>query len=580
MKIKDKLNSAVIKKNLMLILIGTFSLAALPGKSDRAYPSDNKHRPFNVTAKNGMVAAAHPIAAEKGLEILKNGGNAVDAAVAAAFTLNVVEPFASGIGGGGFMVIYLAGDKKVTTINFREKAPAKASPEMFMREGETDQTLRTSHGLAVAVPGALSGWDYALKKYGSMSLKEVMEPAIKTAENGFVLSRTFSKINKDEYEKLMLTAGEDSCYLNNGFPYEQGDFFKNPDLAESFKTIASHGITEFYQGALAQKIVSIVQKKGGILDLNDLKTYKPIEQQPLMGSYKDYTLYTVGPPASGGLHIIQLLNILEHWPLGKWGCNSTDYIHHFSEALRFIFADREHYLGDPEFVDIPVDLLTSDKYGENIASLIDSKRTSENYPFTEFNENIHKKENTTHLCVVDKDGNIVSLTQSINHFFGSGIVPEKCGFILNNHMDDFSSRPDSVNSPQPNFRPLSSMGPLILFKDKSPFLILGSPGGTRIFPSLTQIIVNILDFSMDLDEAIEAPRFFSYSVMGEARPLSVESRIPEAVLKALVKLGHQIEIREDYDTYFGGAQGIMILEKEGLLHGGADSRRDGHAAGY
>jgi len=527
-----------------------------------------------------MVAAAHPIAAEKGLEILKKGGNAVDAAVATAFTLNVVEPFASGIGGGGFMVIYLAGDKKVTTINFREKAPAKTTPDMFMREGETDQTLRTSHGLAVAVPGALSGWDYALKKYGSMSLDEVMEPAIKTAENGFILSSTFSKINKDEYEKLMLTAGEDSCYLNNGFPYEQGDIFKNPDLAETFKTIASHGIKEFYQGALAQKIVSIVQKKGGILDLDDLKTYKPIEQQPLKGSYKDYTLYTVGPPASGGLHIIQLLNILENWPLGKWGCSSAEYIHHFSEALRFIFADREHYLGDPEFVDIPIDQLTSEDYGENIASLIDPKKMSEHYPFTEFNEKIHKKANTTHLCVVDKDGNIVSLTQSINHFFGSGIVPENCGFILNNHMDDFSSRTDSNNSPRPNHRPLSSMGPLILFKDKSPFLILGSPGGTRIFPSLTQIIVNILDFSMDLDEAIEAPRFFSYSVLGEARPLSVESRIPETVLKALEKWGHQIDIREDYDTYFGGAQGILILEKDGLLHGGADSRRDGHAAGY
>jgi gamma-glutamyltranspeptidase/glutathione hydrolase len=275
-----------------------------------------------------------------------------------------------------------------------------------------------------------------------------------------------------------------------------------------------------------------------------------------------------------------LLNILENWPLNKWGSNSPEYIHHFSEALRFIFADREHYLGDPDFIDIPIDLLTSEKYGENIASLIDPKKTSENYPFTEFDENIHQKENTTHLCVVDKNGNIVSLTQSINHFFGSGIIPEGCGFILNNHMDDFSSRPDSVNSPQPNRRPVSSMGPLILFKGKSPFLILGSPGGTRIFSSLTQIIVNIIDFSMDLDEAIEAPRFFSYSVRGKGRPISVESRIPQLVLKALEKLGHQILIKEDYDTYFGGAQGIMILEREGLIYGGADSRRDGHAAGY
>jgi len=581
MKNKNRLIISVLKASLILILMGLYIPAVIPGNSRPATSfSENKHEPHNASAKNGMTAAAHPIAAEVGLDILKKGGNAVDAAVAAAFALNVVEPFASGIGGGGFMVIYLAGDKRVTTINFREKAPAQASPEMFIREGETDQSLRTHHGLAVAVPGALAGWDYALKKYGTMTLSEVMQPAIKTAETGFALSETFSKINKDEYEKIVLTAGEDSCYLNEGFPYEKGDLFKNPDLAETFKIIASSGISEFYQGKLAQKIVSIVQKKGGILDLEDLKTYKAIEQQPLTGTYKDYTLYTVGPPASGGLHIIQLLNILEKWPLEKWGCNSAEYIHHFSEALRFIFADREHYLGDPDFIDIPIDLLTSKKYGENVASLIHQKKISANYPFTDFNENIHQKENTTHLCVVDKNGNIVSLTQSINHFFGSGIVPEGCGFILNNHMDDFSSRTDSVNSPQPNHRPLSSMGPLILFNGKSPFLILGSPGGTRIFSSLTQIIINIIDFSMDLDEAIEAPRFFSYSVRGKGRPISVESRIPQLILTALEKLGHQIQIKEAYDTYFGGAQGIMILEQEGLIHGGADSRRDGYAAGY
>lgn len=579
MKIKNRSATSAALCFIFIIMITVLSGTAV-GINRRDHQSDNKHEPSNTAAKNGIVAAAHPIAAEVGLDILKKGGNAVDAAVATAFTLNIVEPFASGIGGGGFMVLYLAKEKKVTTINFREKAPIRASPDMYIQEGETNQALRTNHGLAVAVPGALAGWDYALKKYGTMTLKEVIQPAIETAEAGYVVSQTFSQINKDEYEKILLTAGENSCYLNHGFPYEQGDTFKNPELAATFRIIAEQGIKEFYQGDLAKKIVSAITEKEGILGLDDLKAYAVIEQEPLIGAYRDYILYTVRPPASGGLHIIQLLNILKKWPLEKWGHNSPEYIHHLSEALRFIFADREHYLGDPEFVDIPIDQLISEEYGENIASLINPKKTSENYPFTEFNEEIHQKENTTHLCVVDNNGNIASMTQSINHFFGSGIVPEKCGFLLNNHMDDFSSRPDSVNAPRPGLRPVSSMGPLILFKERSPFLVLGSPGGTRIFPSLTQIIVNIVDFNMDLDEAIEAPRFFSYSIRGKKRPVSVESRIPAAVLSVLEKLGHQIEIREAYDTYFGGAQGIMILNKERLLQGGADSRRDGYAAGY
>ncbi|MBN2245786.1 MAG: gamma-glutamyltransferase [Candidatus Aminicenantes bacterium] len=579
MKIKNRSAISAILCFIFTAMI-TVPHGTAAGKNKWNNQSDNKHEPYNAIAKNGIVAAAHPTAAEAGLNILKKGGNAVDAAIATAFSLNVVEPFASGIGGGGFMVLYLAQEKKITTINFREKAPIKASPDMYIQDGETNQELRTNHGLAVAVPGALAGWDYALKKYGTMSLNEVIQPAIETAETGYMVSQTFSQINKDEYEKILLTAGENSCYLNHGFPYEQGDTFKNPELAATFRIIAKQGIKEFYHGDLAQKIVAMVTAKGGVLDLNDLKAYATMEQQPLKGTYRDYILYTVRPPASGGLHIIQLLNILKKWPLEKWGHNSPEYIHHFTEALRFIFADRERYLGDPAFVDVPVDLLISEEYGANIAAGIDPNRIKGEYPFTEIKEEIHKKENTTHLCVVDRDGNIVSMTQSINHFFGSGIVPQGCGFILNNHMDDFSSRTDSVNAPRPEHRPVSSMGPLILFKESSPILVLGSPGGTRIFSSLTQIIVNVVDFNMDLDEAIEAPRFFSYSIRGKERPVSVESRIPAAVLSALEKLGNKIQIRKDYDTYFGGAQGIMFLEKQRLLQGGADSRRDGYAAGY
>jgi len=326
--------------------------------------------------------------------------------------------------------------------------------------------------------------------------------------------------------------------------------------------------------------VQAVRKKGGLLTLKDLALYRPLEQKPLRGRYKDYTLYTIPPPGSGGLHIIQLLKISAHWPLKQWGHNSFLYIHHLSEALRLIFADRNRYLADPDFVSIPLKQLISDNYAKQIVSLIRPYRLLEHYPYHQFNSSQLKKESTTHLCVIDREGNIVSLTQYINHFFGSGIVPQDTGFLLNNHMDDFSRDPDLANAPGPGKRPLSSMGPLIMFHRQKPFLVLGSPGGTRIFSSLTQIILNIIEFGMSLDEAIEAPRFFTYSSLGKAGSLYVESRLSSSVIKALEKVGHKIIMLKAYDKYFGGAQGIMIPPEKKIIYGGADSRRDGYGAGY
>jgi gamma-glutamyltranspeptidase/glutathione hydrolase len=300
----------------------------------------------------------------------------------------------------------------------------------------------------------------------------------------------------------------------------------------------------------------------------------------LKGTYKDCTIFTIQPPSSGGLHIIQLLNVITHWPVQDWGFNSTRYIHHLSEAFRFIFADKARFLADPDFVAVPVKQLLSEDYASQIASRIRPKHLQETYPYGSFEKNQLAKENTTHLSVIDSQGNIVSLTQSINDFFGSGVVPEGYGFLLNNEMADFSPYPDSVNSPNPHKRPVSSMGPLILFKKDKPFLVLGSPGGTRIFTSLTQIILNVIEFGMTLDEAIEAPRFFTYSSDGIARSLFVESRIPQNIIHSLEKIGHAIVVREAYDKYFGGAQGILIDRSKNMLFGGADSRRDGSGAGY
>jgi gamma-glutamyltranspeptidase/glutathione hydrolase len=355
--------------------------------------------------------------------------------------------------------------------------------------------------------------------------------------------------------------------------------FRNPELAATLRLLGEKGPGEFYKGGLARKIVEAVRAKGGVMTLDDLAAYEPREVEPLRGAYKGAVIYTVPPPATGGLHVLQFLAILEEWPVGAWGFGSPSYIHHSAEAFRFIFADHHRYLGDPEHVRIPVQALLSRDYARSIAAKVRPEATAGSYPFTVLDAPPEGSGSTTHLAVVDKDGNIAAVTQSIEAFFGSGIVPGGAGFLLNNQMGDFGD-PGTPNAPGPGRRPSSSMGPMILFKDGAPFLVLGSPGGLRIFPTLAQIIVNILDFGMGLDAAIEAPRFFASSARGRALPLAIESRVSEGVRAVLEKLGHKITLKEEYDKYFGGAQGLMILGNPRRIRGGADSRRDGAGAGY
>jgi gamma-glutamyltranspeptidase/glutathione hydrolase len=543
-------------------------------------PAADRHAPHDVEARNGLVVAAHPLAAEAGRDMLKAGGNAVDAVVAAAFALNVVEPFASGIGGGGFMIIYLAAEKKTTVISFRETAPAAASPSMFADKGEAAEEWKSERGTAVGVPGMLAGWDLALRTYGTRSLAQAAARAVELAEKGYPVSETFSAINKDEYEKLLKNAGEGSVYLNQGLPYEPGDLFRNPELAATLRLIGAKGIGEFYRGGLARRIVDAVRAKGGIMTLEDLAGYKPREAAPLRGRYRGLEIATVPPPASGGLHVLQMLAVMEGWPVREWGPGSVAALHHMSEALRFLFADHDRTMADPDFVPIPLAGLLSADYARSVAARIRADRVAGSYPPTAFDPAKDHKENTTHLAAVDKDGNIVALTQSINDFFGSAIVPEGTGFLLNDHMRDFDADPKSPNAPGPGRRPVSSMAPLLVFKDGRPYLALGSPGGLRIFPTLVQIISNIVDHGMGLDEAIEAPRFYSTSGNGKAKPVAIESRIPDAVRKGLEALGHVLTVKEAYDKYFGGAQGLMFPPGRKILLGGADSRRDGAGAGY
>ena len=566
-----------------------------------AGPPADPHAPYDSVASKAMVVAAHPLAAEAGVALLKAGGNAVDAAVATAFALNASEPFASGIGGGGFMLIHMARTGKTTVVNFREKAPAAARPTMFTEKGEARDEWRTVKGTAVGVPGMLAGWSTALTKYGTKSLAQAAARAIEIAEQGFPVSATFSSINKEEYDKILKNAGEASCYLNGGLPYEPGEVFRNPDLARTLRLVAEKGTAEFYTGSVARKIVAAVGAAGGVMTLADLAAYAPVEFEPLRGTFKGYEIRTAPPPATGGLHLLQLLTVAEPWPLKAWGHNSVPAVHHLSEAMRFLFADKDRYDGDPESVAVPVRELLAPEAISRIRSAIAADRTAASYPFSRFDGGRspgfrpgisfrregssldaleEKKENTTHVCVVDAEGNIVALTQSIQNFFGTGIVPEGTGFLLNDQMGDFSTDPKSPNAPAGGRRPVSNMTPLILFRDGRPVLALGSPGGTRIFPSLAQILFNIIEYGMPLDAAIEAPRFFSYSVEGKPRPVSVEERFAAGTIAGLKALGHAVTVREPYDKYFGGAHGIMILRDRGILLGGADSRRDGVGRGY
>jgi len=433
-------------------------------------------------------------------------------------------------------------------------------------------------GKAVAVPGTLMGLKTALDTYGTMSLADVMGPAIGYMENGFEVSETLSGIIKSNFDKLSdWNDPFEIAYLKNGLALEPGDMLVQSDLAETYHSILDNGIEYFYGGELGQKIVDAVQAKGGGLSLQDLKDYKPYIRKSITGDYRGYDIYSMPPPSSGGTHIIQILNIMENFDIAGMNYHGPTHISVMAEAMKMAFADRAKYMGDPGFAkDIPLKGLTSKAYAKVLADKIDvtnpMKELSAGEPA------LYEHESTSHISVIDDDGNVVALTQTINYFFGSGIIVPDVGIVMNNEMDDFSKSPDSPNAPEPGKIPLSSMSPSIIEKDGEPFMILGTPGGTRIFTAMVQIISNVIDFGMGMDEAIEAARMHCHTLSGKAQSIKVESRIPATVVEALLLLGNEVNVYGDYDLYFGGAQGIML--KNGVFFGGGDSRRDGVAIGY
>lgn len=514
-----------------------------------------------IRARHGMVASAHALASQAGVDILKAGGNAVDAAVGAAFAVGVVEPNASGIGGEGMMVIFLAKARKAIAIDYRSVAPAAAAyPEGVPSTGHA----------AVAVPGTVAGLSLALEKYGTMKLSQVLEPAIKLASEGFAISTTLASVILDNFEPLSTEESLAKIFCPEGLPLEAGDILKNPDLAESLHKIARGGRDMFYRGELAEKIAAEMRARGGIITKEDLAKYQALEREPVKGAYRGYGLISTPPPV-GGLAVVLALQILEHFELGRHAPLSPTRIHLMAEAMKRAMTDWRAFVADPDFVEVPVAGLLAKPYAKVRAAEINPERISEN--IAPGNPARSESPSTTSLSVVDNEGNMVALTQTISDFFGAKVMVRDTGIILNNEMKNFSAQ--GVNVLAPGKRMRTTISPTILIKEGKAFATIGTPGAARILTTMPLVISNLIDYKMGIQEAIEMPRFFPSN-----RDLAIEPRLTEETVATLVKMGYKVEPLGEFDLFFGGAQGIIIDTKTRMRVGGADPRRDGAVVGY
>ncbi len=563
-----------------LALSGTGSIAqnaAIYSGLDRVHP---------VVAENGMVAAQEKVAARVGLDILQAGGNAVDASVAVGFALAVTLPRAGNLGGGGFMIVHDAQTGSTKAIDYREMAPSAAFKDMYLDDaGEPVKNRSRFHGLAIGVPGTVAGMEMALQQYGSMSLAEVIAPAIKLARDGIVVTQSLSnnlKRAEDRLKKWPQTAA--IFYKPNGDFYEPGEIFMQPDLAHTLELIRQKGADGFYKGEVAQKIAATVQAAEGLITVADMGAYKSVSRNTVSGTYRGYDIHSMPPPSSGGTHIVQILNTLEGYPMADLGANSAQSIHLMAEAMKQAYADRATYLGDADFVDVPVKELTDKAYAGDIRDMIDAGKAR---PAVNVQAGIltpYESNETTHYSVVDRFGNAVSNTYTINFSYGSGIVATGTGVLMNNEMDDFSAKTGvanaygliggDANAVQAGKRPLSSMSPTIVMKDGKVFLVTGSPGGSRIITTTLQIIMNVIDHKMNIAEATLAPRIHHQWLPDELRVEEGISADTKAILRAK---GHDVVTKHT----MGAVQSIMVDLETGVLLGATDLRRTGSSVeGY
>jgi len=538
-----------------------------------------------VKAQHGMVASVDAMATQVGVDILRQGGNAVDAAIAVGFALAVTHPQAGNLGGGGFMLLRTASGR-TAAIDFREMAPARASRDMFLdKQGNADSKLSLTSHLASGTPGTVAGFALAAKKYGTLPLRTLLAPAIKLARDGIIVNDALAD-DLATYGKENLINHATSraiFYKADGRPYQKGDRLVQKNLARSLQLIAQQGADAFYKGRIADEIAGEMAQHGGLIGKADLAAYRAVERKPVSGTYRGYEVFSMPPPSSGGIHIVQILNILENFDLAKWGFGSADAMQVMAEAEKYAYADRSEYLGDPDFVKVPQQALTSKAYARTLAQQIDVSKARPSSEIKPGKLAPYESNQTTHFSVVDKAGNAVAVTYTLNTYFGSGIVAGNSGILMNNEMDDFSAKPGTpnvyglvggeANAIQPAKRPLSSMSPTIVAKEGKTWLVTGSPGGSRIITTVLQMVVNSIDFGMNVAEATNAPRFHHQWLPDQLR---VEKGFSPDTLRLLEAKGQHVKVL----PAMGSTQSIMI-GPDGMRYGASDPRSvDDLSAGY
>jgi gamma-glutamyltranspeptidase / glutathione hydrolase len=554
-------------------------------------------------APHAMVASVHELASRAGVEIMQAGGNAVDAAVATGFALSVVHPQAGNLGGGGFMLIRMAGGK-THFIDYREKAPAAATANMYLdAQGNVIEGASLVGYKAIAVPGSVAGMVYAERTYGKLNLPQVMAPAIRLAREGFPLAWEDARDLRDR--RLAKFSESQRIFQRDGNYYQAGETLKQPQLSRTLERIAADP-GDFYHGAMARELAAFIQNGGGLVTADDLAHYEVKEREPVRGTYRGYEIVSAPPPSSGGIALIEILNILESYDLAKLGNRSAQATHLTLEAFRRAFFDRAEFLGDPDFSKIPVAQLIDKRYGAAWRETIDPahataskdlkrpaifsqlERYATNHPQTEL---VREAQHTTHYSVVDPEGNAVAVTTTLNHSFGSRVTAEGLGFLLNDEMDDFAAKPGApnaygliggrANAIAPAKRPLSAMSPTIVLKDGQLFLVLGSPGGPRIITTVANILMGVVDYGMNIQEAVNAPRFHHQWLPDVAR---LEQWFSPDTVRMLEQMGHKIEFgiyeSETWEPYWSDGECIMVDPKTSERLGASDNRNNGRAIGF
>ena len=540
------------------------------------------HHP--VVGRNGMVATQNFLATRIGVDILRQGGNAVDAGVAVGLALAVTLPRAGNVGGGGFILVHLAEENRTVAVDFRETAPAAAYADMFFGEdgGVDNEEYRFSHKSS-AIPASVAGFDHLLREYGTMSWREVAQPAIELARDGMVVWEDLAvNLARSKPRLSANPASRAKFYKPDGSNYEVGDLYRQPDLAWTLEQIAEDGADAFYKGEIARRIASDMAKHNGLITMEDLANYRVTEREPVRGTFRGYDIAAMSAPSSGGMHIVQMLNIFENFPLKEMGYGSADAMHVMAESMKLAYADRSKYLGDPDYLDLPVGALTSKDYAAELSRGISLSRARPSSDVGPGNLAPYESPETTHYSVLDSEGNALVNTYTLMFSYGSGVVIDGTGILMNNNLGNFTLRPDipdafglmgsADNQIAAGRRPVSSMTPIIVLRDGQPFLLTGSPGGSRIITTNLQLLVNVLEHGMNIADATARPRMHHQWYPDR---LEVESGFSPDVIRALRARGHDVQ----FSAGMGSLQTVMF--SDGLFYGYGDPRRPGSMAlGY